>query len=140
MTFLDALYGSQYYEIQQKGRDGNKGRLNGNMFLSAMIILLLVAVLLLAISTMPWFAREATQLNSSTFGNSGKYAGRLLAIPLFAAIYILVAVTVGSEANFKKHVDVFLQYPEEEKKKANARLLVPFFSLLILVFVLVVVG
>jgi hypothetical protein len=138
MTFLDALYGSQYYEIQQKGRDGNKGRHNGNLFLSAMIILILVAIFLLAISINPWFAKGATQLNNSTFGNSGKYAGRLLAIPLFAVIYILVAGTVGNETNFKKHVDAFMLYPEEVKKKANASLLVPFTALLILVFVLVV--
>ena len=30
MTFLEPLYGSQYNEIQQQEKDGNKGRLNGN--------------------------------------------------------------------------------------------------------------
>ena len=138
MTFLEALYGSQYYEINQKGRDGNKGRHNGNLFLAAMVILLLVAVFLLAISVIPWFAQGATQVNNSTFGNSGKYAGRMLAIPIFAVVYILVAISVGNEANFKKHVEAFMEYPDEVKRKANARLLVPFCALLTLVFVLAV--
>ncbi len=141
MTFLDALYGSQYYEIEQKGRDGNRGRLNGNMFLSAMIILLLVAILLLAISILPRFGEGFTNIASSTFGSSGgKNAGKLLAIPLFGLTYVLVAATVGSEFNFRKHVDAFMQYPDEIKKNANAKLLAPFFGLLAVVFVLAMWG
>jgi hypothetical protein len=56
MTFLEALYGSQYYEIHQKGRD---------------------------------------------------------------------------------KADAFMQYPDEVKKKANAKLLIPFFILGLIVFGLV---
>ena len=29
MTFLEALYGSQYREISERGKDGAKGRFNG---------------------------------------------------------------------------------------------------------------
>jgi len=30
MNILDALYGSQYYELDKKGYDTSKGRLYGN--------------------------------------------------------------------------------------------------------------
>ena len=135
MTFLEALYGSQYYEIHQKGRDGNKGRLNGNMFLSALIILFILAVMMISISFVPGFNESLTQNIRSVFGDSsGRSIGKLLAIPVFGIIYLVIIKTVGSESNFKNKVEAFMQYPDEVKKKANAKLLIPFFILLIIVF------
>lgn len=137
MTFLEALYGSQYYEIHQRGGDGNKGRLNGNLFLSAFILLLIIATLMLCISFVPGFNESITESIRNVFGSiSGRSIGKLLAIPAFAIIYFLVLKTVGSEANFKVKVDGFMQYPDEEKKKANAKILLPFFILLGIVIVL----
>ena len=130
MTFLEALYGSQYYEIHQKGRDGNKARLNGNLFLSALIVLFLIAVLLLCINFVPGFNDSVTKSIRSVFGySSGKNIGKLLAIPVFAIIYFIIIKTVGTATSFKNKVDVFMQYPDEVKKKANAKLLIPFFIL-----------
>ena len=62
MTFLEALYGSQYYEIHQKGRDGNKGRLNGNLFLSALILLFILALMMISISFVPGFNESLTKI------------------------------------------------------------------------------
>jgi hypothetical protein len=135
MTFLDAIYGSQYYEIHQKGRDGNKGRLNGNLFLSAMIILSLLAILMLCIRFVPGFNESLTRSERKIFGYaSGKSVGRLLAIPLFIIVYLIVLKTVGNAASFRKHAEAFMQYPDEIRKKANAKILVPFFILLAVVF------
>ena len=135
MTFLEALYGSQYYEIHQKGRDGNKGRLNGNVFLSALIFLLILAVLMISISFVPGFEEKITKSVRSVFGYStGRSIGKLLAIPVLGIIYLLIVKTVGSESNFKNKVDAFMQYPDEIKKKANAKLLIPFFILGVIVF------
>jgi len=135
MTYLEALYGSQYYEIHQRGRDGNKGRLNGNLFLSAFIVLFIVAVLMVCISFVPGFDESMTKSVRSVFGySSGKSIGKLLAIPVFAVIYFTILKTVGTEENFKRKVEVFMQYPDEVKKKANAILLIPFFILGIIVF------
>lgn len=39
MTFLEALYGSQYQEIHQRGGDGSKARFNGNLLLAVMVLL-----------------------------------------------------------------------------------------------------
>lgn len=140
MTFSEAIYGSQYYEILQKGKDGNKGRLNGNIFLSALIILFILATLMICISFVPGFNESLTKLMRSIFGySSGKSMGRLLAIPLFIIIYFIVAGTTGSANNFKKNVNAFMQYPDEIKKKANAKILIPFFVLLVIVFGLAMV-
>lgn len=135
MTFLEALYGSQYYEIHQKGRDGNKGRLNGNVFLSALVLLFILALLMISISFVPGFNESLTKSIRSVFGySSGRSIGKLLAIPVFGIIYLIIIKTVGSESNFKNKVEAFMQYPDEVKKKANAKLLIPFFILLITVF------
>lgn len=135
MTFLESLYGSQYYEISQKGRDGNKGRLNGNLFLSALIILFIFAMLMICISFVPGFNETMTRGLRNIFGYStGRSIGKLLAIPVFAIIYFIVLKTVGTETNFKNKVDAFMQYPDEVKKKANAKLLIPFFILGVIVF------
>lgn len=135
MTFLEALYGSQYYEIHQKGRDGNKGRLNGNLFLAALIVLLIIAVLMIAISFVPGFNESLTRAVRRVFGYStGRSIGKLLAIPVFAIVYFIILKTVGTEMNFKRKADAFMQYPDEVKKKANAKLLIPFFILGIIVF------
>lgn len=135
MTFLEALYGSQYYEIHQKGRDGNKGRLNGNVFLSALVVLFILAVFMVSISFVPGFNESLTKSIRSVFGSiSGRSIGKLLAIPVFGIIYLVIIKTVGSESNFKIKVDAFMQYPDEVKKKANAKILIPFFILGVIVF------
>ena len=137
MTFFEALYGSQYYEIQQKGRDGNKGRLNANAFLTAFIILIVITVCMFCIRFVPGFNDKLSGEGSTFTGvASGKSIGKLLAIPLFAAIYLLISNTVGSAANFKKHVDGFMQLPDDVKQKANRKLLAPFFILLAVVLFL----
>lgn len=135
MTFLEALYGSQYHEIHQKGRDGSKGRLNGNLFLAAFVVLFIIAVFMISISFVPGFNDALTKTIRSVFGYStGKSIGKLLAIPVFAITYFVILKTVGSETNFRRNVDAFMQYPDEVKKKANAKLLIPFFILGIIVF------
>jgi hypothetical protein len=135
MTFLEALYGSQYYEIHQKGRDGNKGRLNGNLFLSVLIVLFMIAVMMISITFVPGFEENLTKVIRSVFGYStGRSIGKLLAIPVFGLIYLIIIKTVGTENNFKNKVEAFMQYPDEVKKKANAKLLIPFFILGIIVF------
>ena len=135
MTFLEALYGSQYYEIDQKGRDGNKGRLNGNVFLAALVVLFILAVFMVSISFVPGFNESLTKSIRSVFGSiSGRSIGKLLAIPMFGIIYLIILKTVGSETSFKNKVDAFMQYPDEIKKKANGKILIPFFILGVIVF------
>jgi len=133
MTFLEALYGSQYYEIHKQGKDGNKGRLNGNLFLAAFIILFIIAVMMVCISFIPGFNESFSKKMERLFGSiSGRSIGKLLAIPVFAILYFIIMKTVGSEENFKRKVEAFMQYPDEIKKKANIKLLIPFFILIII--------
>ena len=132
MTFLEALYGSQYYEIQKQGKEGNKGRFNGNLFLAAFVFLFILVVIMACVRFLPGFNESITGSIKNVFGYStGKSIGKLLAIPVFAIIYFIIIKTVGTEINFKAKVDAFMQYPDEVKKKANKMLLMPFFILLI---------
>ncbi|MGB3006480.1 MAG: hypothetical protein WBC06_08235 [Chitinophagaceae bacterium] len=139
MTFLEALYGSQYYEIKQQGKDGNKGRLNGNLFLTTLIILFITAVFLFCIRFVPGFNHYMTLQSRKFFGfSSGRSVGRILAIIMLIIIYVIINNTAGNAANFKKKTEAFMQYPDEIKKKANVKLLTPFFILLALVVALVI--
>ena len=52
----------------------------------------------------------------------------------FFLLYFILSISVGNKENFKIKTDNFMQYPDEVKKKANAKLLIPFFILLIIVF------
>ena len=139
MSFLEALYGSQYYEIQKQGKDGNKGRLNANLFLAALIILAIIALLMIGVSFVPGFNESLTKSLRSVFGySSGRSIGKLLALPVFFLLYFILSISVGSKENFKTKSGAFMQYPDEVKKKANAKLLIPFFILLGTVVILAI--
>jgi hypothetical protein len=87
------------------------------------------------ISFVPDFNESLTKSVRSIFGYSaGRSIGKLLAIPAFGIVYFIVLKTVGTKSNFKNKVDAFMQYPDEIKKKANAKLLIPFFILGVIVF------
>lgn len=140
MTFLEALYGSQYHEIQQRGGDGNKARFNGNLLLAVMILLGIIILFLTAIKFVPGFNETITRQVRDLFGyRSGKTIGRLLALPFFFLLFWAVQQTTGNAANFKKQVDCFLAYPEEIKKQGNKKILLPFFILLGIVMILVLI-
>lgn len=137
MTFLEALYGSQFYEIEQRGKDGNKGRLNANFFLTALIILAIIAIGLVCLKFVPGLNDSLTENSSSVLVfTDGKTVGKLLALPIFGLIYLIIIKTVGNEHNFKRRTEAFMLLPDEVKKKANAKLLTPFFILLVVVLVL----
>ncbi len=135
MTFLQALYGSQYQEITQKGGDGNKGRINGNMFLTAFIVLLIfvLTAIMFKISSL-----GSTPLINEHNIFSGKLAGKLLALPLFFIVYIILSKTIGTQKKYEKIIEKFNQLPEEVRKKANLKILVPFLSLLLILIVIVI--
>ncbi len=135
MTFLQALYGSQYQEIKQRGGDGNKGRINGNMFLSAFIVLNIIVIF--AIIFIISSAGSAPLINENNIV-SGKLAGKLLAIPLFFIVYIIVSKTIGTQNNFERIIEKFNQLPEDVRKKANVKILVPFLILLFLLIVIII--
>lgn len=140
MTFFEALYGSQYAEISQQGKDGNKGRLNGNLLLSAMAILLVLDIVF-SLLLMPGVAGvvEATLEGILGYG-SGRSMGRILGLLLLGAFYFVIANTVGSQARFEGYVRNFLALPEEVQKGANRKVLGYFFALLGLLILLLVLS
>jgi len=141
MTFLQALYGSQYQEITQRGGDGSKGRINGNMFLSAFIVLLIIVLTasFAVISSAASVSFLNNLLNDYSIV-SGKLTGKLLAIPLYIAVYFIVSKTIGTKENYNRIIEKFSQLPEDIRKKANAKILIPFFILLALLIVLIIIS
>jgi hypothetical protein len=128
MTFLEALYGSQYTEIKQNGKDGNKGRFNGNIFLTAFLLVALTAVILVLVFFVPMVGKQLGRSFEGMFGYiSDRGIGKILALVFGGIIYFLITKTVGTEENFNRLVDNFSQYPEDVRNTANKRLLVPFF-------------
>ncbi|MBS1758895.1 MAG: hypothetical protein JST23_02130 [Bacteroidetes bacterium] len=139
MTFLQALYGSQYYEIQQRGKDGNKGRINGNIFLAVFVFLVLIIALLLCVKFIPGFNDDLSNQIKKTFGyRSSKSIVKYIVVALVAVVYLIFSVTIGNKTNFQKHTEAFMALPDEVKKKATVKLLVPFFILLGAIVVLAI--
>lgn len=138
MTFLEALYGSQYQDLVANGKDGSKGRINGNIFLAVLSTLVLFTLLGFIMLLSSTFFQQSSHFISSNF-ISGKSAGKLLAIPVIALSYYIVSKTVGSEISYQKSIHSFLQLPGEIRKQANKKLLTYFFivlSSLVLVLIL----
>jgi len=139
MTFIQAVYGSQYYEITLKGKDGNKGRLNGNIFLSAFVVLIILTLTGLTLLLSPLAAESFERMATRLVGYyTGKNTGRLLAIPVMGLCYLVIANTVGSQQNFRRIVDEFNLLPVDEKNKANKKVLMPFFVILAIFVVTVI--
>ncbi|WP_316766865.1 hypothetical protein [Pedobacter frigiditerrae] len=136
MTYLEALYGSQYDEIKRNGKDGNKGRLNGNIFLTAFLIMFLTTAILALCYFVPQISNGLGRMLRNIFGNNGKATGKLLAVIFGGLIYFIINKTIGTQENFTHYVDNFLAYPEDTRNKAAKMLLVPFFIVLALMFVL----
>ncbi len=130
--FIQYIYGMQYEELEQKGKDGNKARLNGNLFIAAylFVVLLLVVLLLLMISPS---AGSPLQLLGSW---NGQALGKLLAVPVFAILYGLTAWGIGTEKKFQKYVKAYKQLSEAEKKRSLQIVIVPFMGMLALMLIL----
>jgi len=130
MPFLEILYGSQFEEIKKMGKDGNKGRLNANIFLSVMLMMVLGIIFLGLKILSGQFSQELSGFYDSYLdGFSGRSLGKIIAIPFMAISYLIVSKTVGTEAKFKIYTENYMQYPEDVKKQSNKKLLVPFFVL-----------
>lgn len=141
MTLLEAIYGSQYQEISQRGGDGSKGRFNGNLLISVIFLLLLLNVILV-LMLIPGMNESMTQSMSGMTGSaSGKNTGKLLAFPVLFLLVALANFTVGTKKNYTRIIERFNNYPEEVRKKANKKVLTIFFSIfgmLILTVILLV--
>jgi uncharacterized membrane protein len=137
MKFIEALYGSQYYELLTNGKDGMNGRVNGNLLLSAFLMLFILLVLMLLYC----FSINFEQVFLEKFHNyfayfSGKTTGKIVVIPIFALIYFIITKTVGSQENFIKNINEFMKDTDLEKQKANRIIIKTFMIIVFLIFIL----
>lgn len=137
MTFLQALYGTQYRDLANNGREVAKGRMNGNLFLTAYAIVFFFVLLMTVMLIFPSVSRSLTASLHYFLGyTSGKTMGKILALPFMAIIYFIVVKMVGTEPNYNRLVKEFYRLPEEEQALANKKLLIPFFILVSVFLVL----
>ena len=136
---IESIYGMQYEELLENGKDGGSARFNGNIFIAAYIIVILFVVIL-ALTHIADYNESMNRFYHKIFGdNSGKLIGKILAVPLLAGIYFIVSKTIGSVSSFEKHVEAYSNYSTADKQKSFRRALFPFLGLLGLMLVLALV-
>ncbi len=135
---IESLYGMQYEELIQNGKDGNKARVNGNLFLAAyaIVILFLIAVVCTHIS----HHHEATKrVVNNVFGivsTTEIEIGEILLLPLLLAVYFIISLTIGSQRSFQRHIDAYTHYSDRDQRSAFQRVLLPFMAILGLLLLL----
>lgn len=128
MTILDMLYGSQYAELEKSGRDTSKGRMNGNLLLSAVIIVYLFLFIVVMNIISEDFTHDATRFLRKTFGRTtGRTIGKIIAIPLLAGICFIISLLVGSQSKYEQYYQNYVNATKEERDKALAKMLMIFF-------------
>lgn len=124
MNIITALYGSQYSDLKNKSYDVNKGRLYGNMLLTATILIYIFVILIILGFISEDIIDELTKPLRKVFGRSmGKAASQIVAIPLIVIIYAIVALLFGSKKRYQKSYDVYASATQEEKDNAMGKLI-----------------
>ncbi|EDP95132.1 hypothetical protein U8527_13035 [Kordia algicida OT-1] len=137
MTVIDALYGSQYYDLKSKGYDVQKGRLYGNLLFAATIMIYLFVIVIFWSFFSEDFTKDLTRFLRSIFGRStGKMIGKVIAIPLIAIIYLMIALFFGSKKQYEKRYETYVNATKEEKDNAVGKMVVIFAGGLLLLVVL----
>lgn len=135
MTVIEALYGSQYYELKSKGYDVQKGRLYGNLLFAATIMIYLFVIVIFWSFFSEDFTKDLTRFLRSIFGRSaGKMIGKVIAIPLIAIIYLIVSLLFGSKKRYEKSYQTYVNASKQEKDKAIGKM-VTFFAIGLLLLV-----
>lgn len=137
MTVIDALYGSQYWELKNKGADVQKGRLYGNLLFAATIMIYLFLIIIIWSFISEDFTKDLTRFLKSIFGYStGKMIGKMIAIPLIAVIYLIVALFFGSKKRYEKSYQNYVNASQKEKDDAIGKMVAIFAIGLLLLFIL----
>ena len=122
------LYGSQYAEIKKRGGNVSKGRLNGNLLLSAVIMIYLFLIFVCFNLVSDDFADVVTRISKNTFGGTGgKTIGRIIALPLLASIYLPVAFILGTKSKYEEYYKAYKNSTEAERKNGKLKMAIVFF-------------
>ena len=127
MTTIQALYGSQYDELDKKGYDVKKGRMYATIMIAAVIMIYFFVIIIALDFFSDDFSKELTRTLRKTFGrSSGKMIGRLIAIPLMALIYFFVSLVFGTKKKYQKSYEIFKIATKKEREKATVKMLMIF--------------
>jgi len=137
MTVIDALYGSQYHELEKKGYDTSKGRLYGTLMFAATIMIYLFVIIIIWSFFTDDFTKDLTRFLRSIFGrSSGKAIGQIIAIPLIGIIYLVIALFFGSKKRYEKSYQTYVNASQQEKDNAIGKMIGIFVVGLLLLVIL----
>jgi len=137
MNSIDALYGGQYSELKNKGYDIQKGRFYGNLMLTAVVLIYFFVVIIILNFISEDILDDLLKPLKSIFGRSmGKAASQIVAIPLIAIVYLIIALLFGSKKRYEKSYQVYSKTTQEEKDKVMGKMIAVFVIGLLLLVVL----
>lgn len=141
MNIITALYGSQYYDLKNKGYDVQKGRLYGNLLFAATVMIYLFVIVMIWSFISEDFTKDLTRFLKSIFGYStGKMIGKIIAIPLIAIIYLVISLLFGSKKSYEKNYQKYMNATQEEKDNAIGKMVLIFAGGLLALFILGIVS
>ncbi|MCH2195057.1 hypothetical protein [Kordia sp.] len=139
MNIIDALYGSQYYELKNKGYDVQKGRFYGNLLFTAIILIyLFVTIIILNFISEDILDDLLKPLRKIVGRSMGKAMSQIVAIPLILVIYFIVALLFGSKKRYEKSFQKYSEASEEKRKKVSENMIGVFIIGLLLLVVLAI--
>jgi len=130
MNVLQAVFCSQYLELSKKGK-GEAAFKNGLVLSAVCIGLNLMTILFVLIS----FDLNPLQGVDKLFGSmSGRTAGRIIALVLFGALFIILRYLFLTKNWFNRTVNNFDQLDDQQKKKIVFRAIIYLVASMLLFF------
>ena len=120
MNFLDAVYCNQYAELKRMNRDASKGRTNGIILITAMIVINLFTLFIL-FSVLGKYSESVGLNKFAASMGGGRSVGKLIAITLFAIIGSIIYFIMGKPAYYNSVIQKFEALESTEQKKMERK-------------------
>lgn len=140
MTYLEALYGSQYADLKFNNQPIENGRTNGNMFMTALIIMSIIClfgVFMLLVTALKMPVTISMKSISETLGVSNNMLVVYILLPAILIVYFIWSKTLGSEDAYLKYCKGYEASSEVDKLASNKKSLRPLFACIVLFFLII---
>ncbi|MES2773598.1 MAG: hypothetical protein V4722_05415 [Bacteroidota bacterium] len=117
MSPIEIIYCSQHYELKKTGRDAMKGRLNGTILTSVILMLVLAGLLIILTYFSPHNPIAAFFKNATKAFGYSKSSGKLIGLLCAVILCIILWLTIGSKKNYLRMAEGWQQLPDETLQK-----------------------
>ncbi len=119
MTYPEAIYAFLHHGRQKENRRLNEKPTSPNIVLTVCFVMLTMAVFFTLVLIFPSIGNGIEGFLKDLFGRSlGRAIGKLLAFSLIAIIYPIVKYTIGTQENYLRLKEIYLNLPPEEQTLA----------------------